>query len=117
MTWVKEHKLLFGLLILAIVGTVWYGLSSRAAPEPLLESDATDSEILGGGGDQELVGSLLELRAVTLSGTILNDTAFTSLQDFGTTIVAEPVGRTNPFAPLGGAQQGATIRTTGETAR
>ena len=82
-------------------GGVWFGLSQDSDPEPLLTSEivptgspSTDS------ADQELVESLLALRAVTLNVSIFDDPAFRSLKDFGTTIVPEPIGRENPFAPL-----------------
>lgn len=103
MQWIKEHKLLFIGLVVAVAVVAWYGLTRNPAPEPLL----TTVTPTGSGSptqqsaDQELVATLLTLRAVTLSGTIFQDPAFMSLRDFGTTIVAEPVGRPNPFAPLG----------------
>jgi len=99
MNWIKEHKLLFIALIVAVVITIGYGLSqsgSSAAPQ-LTTASAVSATTPG---DQELVSTLLALRAVTLSGTIFSDPAFISLHDNGTTIVSEPVGRDNPFAPL-----------------
>lgn len=103
MEWIKQHKILFAGLVIGLVAVAWYGLTQNPAPEPLL----TTVTPTGSGSptqqsaDQELVATLLTLRAVTLSGTIFDDPAFMSLRDFGTTIVAEPVGRPNPFAPLG----------------
>ncbi len=88
--------------MIVLAGTLWWGFSQNAAPEPLLTTVSTSSgSPTKEGADQELVATLLTLRAVTLSGTIFQDPAFTNLRDFGTTIVAEPVGRENPFAPLG----------------
>src|SRR6266403_493015 len=98
MIWITLHKLLFGGLIIALVGTVWFGLSQKSAPEPALTAttpNATGSPSQDA-ADQELVATLLTLRSVTLSGTIFQDPAFTTLRDFGTTIVAEPIGRANP---------------------
>lgn len=51
--------------------------------------------------EQELISLLLELRSITLDTSIFDDGRFRSFQDFSQEIVAEPVGRTNPFAPLG----------------
>jgi hypothetical protein len=53
--------------------------------------------------DADIVNTLLELRAVSLSGTIFSDPAFLRLKDFGSQIIPEPVGRPNPFAPLTGS--------------
>lgn len=111
MQWIAHNKLLFTVLVVVVIGGVWYGLSQNAAPEPAL---LTTVSARGGSptednADQQLIASLLALRSVSLSGTILQDPAFQSLRDFGTAIVAEPVGRSNPFAPLGrsGAPNGA----------
>jgi hypothetical protein len=83
-----------------IAGVVWYSfLRDRSGEQQLLQSDnlteATEA-------DSDIVSTLLELRAVSLSGTIFSDPAFLQLQDFGKAIVPEPVGRPNPFAPLPG---------------
>lgn len=103
MQWIKQHYLVGGLIIGAVVLGAWYGMTSNSAPEPLITTD-----VIGNSGspsediaDRELVESLLTLRAITLSGSIFTDPAFRSLKDFGTPIVAEPVGRPNPFAPIG----------------
>lgn len=102
MAWISQHKLLFIIIVVLVAGGVWYGLSSSGEPTALLTTqDLTTGSPTADSADQQLVGSLLTLRAVTLSGTIFSDTAFMSLQDFGTTIVPEPVGRPNPFEPIG----------------
>jgi hypothetical protein len=98
MNWIMKHKILFLVAAVLIAGGVWFGLS-RPDPAPLLTSQSVGGA--GGGADQQLVGSLLTLRAVTLNGTIFSNQAFARLRDFGTTIVPEPVGRENPFQPIG----------------
>ena len=92
MNWIKQHKLLFIIIILVLVGTVWYGLSQSGAPAPLLTTETVTSTG-STGADKGLVGTLLSLRAVTLSGTVFSEPAFLSLQDFSTPIIPEPVGR------------------------
>lgn len=101
MKWITQHKLLFILVIGVVAVGIWFGLSSEGAPEPLLTTSAADGSTSLSASDQEIIGTLLSLRAVTLSGSIFQNPAFLTLQDFGTTIVPEPVGRENPFAPLG----------------
>jgi hypothetical protein len=114
MQWIKQHMLLFVLLIVLVVGALWYGMSGGGTEEvPLLTTETVDGgSPTDNAEDRELVESLLTLRAITLSGTIFSDPAFKTLQDFGTTIIAEPVGRLNPFAPLfrAGVQQQAVIQ-------
>lgn len=103
---ILQHKLTVAIGVLVIAGGIWYGMSGGATAQPLL---ATDTPLSA--GDQELVATLLELRAVSLNGTIFSDPIFLSLKDFGKEIVPEPVGRPNPFAPLPGAVQ-PTVETT-----
>lgn len=102
MSWILKNKLVFILLIVVMVGGVWYGLSRGGEAPPLLTTTTPEgTTIQQQNADQEIIGTLLALRAVTLSGSILTDPSFRSLQDFGTTLVPEPIGRQNPFAPLG----------------
>lgn len=108
MSWISQHKLIFIIIIMLIVVGVWFGLSQGGAPAAVLTTTSASgapTSAKSSVADQELVGTLLTLRAVTLAGTIFSEPAFSSLQDYGTTIVPEPVGRLNPFAPLtsGGA--------------
>ena len=51
------------------------------------------------GGD--LIALLLELKSIKLDTAILQNPTFLTLQDFSVTLIPEPVGRVNPFAPLG----------------
>jgi hypothetical protein len=100
-----KHKILILIIGIAIAGIAWYGLTS-SAPAPLLVTDSPLS-----GPDQQLVETLLALRSVKLDGTIFSEIAFTTLQDYSTPIVQEPVGRPNPFAPLLGSATSSTRNT------
>ncbi len=101
MHWITQHKLLFVGVVVVIAGMVWYGLSQSAEPVPTITTITPVGEPGSGNAEQELVATLLTLRAVQLTGAIFKDPAFMNLRDFGTTIIAEPIGRPNPFAPLG----------------
>lgn len=117
MNWLMHNKLVFILIILVVAGGVWYGLSQSSAPPPLLSTTTADGSPVSqqASSDQEIIGTLLSLRAVTLSGTIFSDPSFATLQDFGTPIVPEPVGRPNPFAPLGAQNVQRAATSTGGT--
>ena len=83
---------------LVLAGVIWYSFLRDKKPKPLIQAtDVTQTN----GADSDVVSTLLQLRAVSLSGTIFSEPAFMSLLDFGSQIVPEPVGRPNPFAPLG----------------
>lgn len=79
-----------------VAGIVWYSFLRDDNTALLETQDLTESSAV----DSDIVNTLLELRSVSLSGTILSDPAFQALRDFSTPITPEPVGRPNPFAPL-----------------
>lgn len=83
---------------LALAGAVWYGFSSGSSSGSILSTQTPDNSATS--ADQDLVTTLLTLKAVSLSGTILSDLSFKGLKDFSTQIVQEPMGRPDPFAPL-----------------
>jgi hypothetical protein len=89
--------LVIGSLLAA--GAAWYLFLRDTTPDTLLTTeDLTSSS----GADKDVVETLLQLRAITLSGTIFTDPAFVALKDNGTQIVPEPAGRPNPFLPISG---------------
>jgi hypothetical protein len=107
---ILSHKIIVVIVALLMAVGVWIGLSSSSSTSSnsLLTTESTDSN----GPDQGLVATLLALRAVKLDGSIFQDPGFQALTDFSTQIVPEPIGRPNPFAPLGsvvGAETGANI--------
>ncbi|MEK7509161.1 MAG: hypothetical protein AAB605_00430 [Patescibacteria group bacterium] len=91
----KTLILILGSVLVA--GAAWYLFLRDTKTAPLLQ---TQDLTVASEADKDVVETLLQLRAITLSGTILTDPAFTSLKDTGIQIVPEPVGRQNPFAPL-----------------
>lgn len=116
MDWLKKHMVIVFVLVAVVVGGVWYGMSGGGVETgALLTTDTVNDSgsPTEDAVDRDLVETLLTLRAITLSGTIFNDPAFLSLRDFGTMIVPEPVGRANPFAPIGAQQTPQPQTTTG----
>ena len=97
----ERRTLMFIALGIIVALGVWWGLSRDVPSDSLLTTEAT-AELPP--SERGLVDTLLQLRAVSLSGAIFGDPAFTILRDFGTPIVPEPVGRPNPFAPVGSAK-------------
>ena len=94
-----NNKLIVIALVVVIGFTGWYALRGGSGSAELLETQ--DLTTPTSEADRDLVTTLLELRSVSLDGNIFNDPAFRALADFGSQIVPEPVGRSNPFAPLG----------------
>ena len=94
-----NNKLLIigGLGILVALG-VWWGLPSDTPSGSLITPQGDGSLIPA---ERNVVDTLLTLRAVSLNGTIFLDPSFKLLKDFGKEITPEPVGRANPFSPIG----------------
>ncbi|OGG45206.1 hypothetical protein A2673_02320 [Candidatus Kaiserbacteria bacterium RIFCSPHIGHO2_01_FULL_50_13] len=88
---------IIGGIGIVVAGVVWYGMTSETPTSLLTTTDVTGAS---SATERDLIDTLLALRAVTLNGSIFSDRAFLSLQDFGTQIITEPAGRSNPFAPL-----------------
>lgn len=109
----KNKLILIVLCGIVLAGVVWYSFMRDDSTQLLQTKDLTTAT----GVDNDVVGVLLQLRAISLSGTIFTDPAFQSLQDFGKEIVPEPIGRPNPFAPLTGATVRAATSTATTTAR
>jgi hypothetical protein len=97
MSFLSQHKLIIIVAVIIVVLGVWYALSGGSPQTPTLTTTTPSGTA---SADQELVSTLLALRAVKLDGTILSDPSFVNLRDFSTQIIPEPVGRPNPFAPL-----------------
>ncbi len=49
---------------------------------------------------REFLTVLLQIKSLKLDESIFAQDSFKSLQDFSSVIVAQPVGRKNPFSPL-----------------
>lgn len=97
MEFLKNNMVLLGG-VFAVGGLVWiyFVFFSGGSSEELLSQGEVASPV-----SQELLVTLSNLRTIKLDETVFEDPVFMSLSDFGVTIPPEPVGRRNPFAPVG----------------
>jgi hypothetical protein len=100
--------ILVGILVIAAFAVYSYFFAS--APQQSLTATAVTSNAAV---DQDLITLLTTLKSIKLDASIFSDPAFQSLQDFSQALVPEPVGRTNPFAPLGSSPAGVLAPTAG----
>lgn len=100
---ILKNKIILVVAALAILGGLWYGFSGGSPSSPVLGTESQGGAVSS--EDKDIVASLLQLRSVTLSGTIFSSPVFQGLKDFSTDITQEPVGRTDPFAPLASPSQ------------
>ncbi len=87
------------IAIVIVLGGVYYFLNRDTTPDELLVSVTPN---LGDELGAEIVTSLARLNQIELDQSIFQSRIFTSLEDFTTELRSEPVGRTNPFSPVGG---------------
>ena len=96
MQFLMRNKMIIGIGVVALIAFIYFGMGNSSGPTSLIKTTGVNDN----GPDQGLIETLIALRAVKLDGTIFGETAFTGLQDFSTQIIPEPIGRSNPFAPL-----------------
>jgi hypothetical protein len=82
---------------LAVIGWLGYYLFLGEQDDVIVTDQATTEAIQRG---QELLVLFQQVESITFNGGVLEDVRFTSLIDLHQTIESEPVGRSNPFAPL-----------------
>lgn len=96
------------LLAILIVGYVYF--SRGRDNDSLLQTRVkTADEVIG----KDLLLSLLKLKTLKLDDSLFRDPVFLSLQDWTIELVPQPVGRNNPFLPLG--RNGGSVSTTTRT--
>lgn len=93
----KMILIVFGGLFIGLIA--WYTLAGKEKPTGLLESNPVQATTASP-EERAILDTLFQLRAIQLTGSIFSNPAFGALRDFRTEIVAEPIGRRNPFAPL-----------------
>lgn len=99
MDFVRNHKTTMigvGLVIVLFVGyAVFFAGSDDESA--LVVSGRDDGSLVG----REIVVLLSQLQGITLDTTILDSDAFDGLIDYNKPVAPQPVGRANPFAPIG----------------
>lgn len=102
MNFFKQYQTV--VVFLVVVGLIYsaYQFFFGTTNEQALS--VTNVQAVGSVADQELIALLLELKGIRLDNAIFTDQNFVSLTDFSKDLVQEPVGRTNPFAPIDAPQ-------------
>lgn len=93
-----KKTIIVGIIIAA--GLIAY---SFLRPDPTVESmlqvteRQNSAQVLG----DEITTAINQIQSLKLDNVIFSDPIFLKLIDHSRPIVAEPIGRTNPFAPIG----------------
>lgn len=96
----KENKKIFITVLVVLLAFIIYAFFFKKPPEVgVLQTDGslTSSQIPG----RDLIIILRRLESINLDGSVFESAAFKSLTDFSLPLVKEPIGRDNPFAPVG----------------
>lgn len=96
----KFKKILI-IVIIVVVAFVVYTYFFKGDSDITLLAPERIGEVQKSVVERELLSLLLELRSVKLTGEIFEDPAFQRLNDFGQVLEPQPIGRKNPFAPIG----------------
>lgn len=91
-------KILIGVVVVAVLFVLYRALAGRGE-EAALSSETPSGLPAEQGGD--LLALLLQLKSITLADGVFSDDAFQTLEDFTVKLAPEPIGRRNPFAPIG----------------
>ena len=112
----KLKKIIIAIVVLGILFVLY---SAFLKPDPKADTLVTGrSPVAGKPVDQnsqaissQISQALLKIEQIKLDRSIFDNKIFTSLEDRSEEIVDEPVGRTNPFAPLGDTSVNISSRT------
>ena len=102
MDFIRENKgiaIILGLVVALGAAYLLFGSSGGGSSSDSLltsQSGISTSPI-----SKELLSTLGDLRGIKLDNSVFDEPTFLSLVDFGTGIPPQPLGRKNPFAPLG----------------
>lgn len=103
MHFLKQHKNIIIGVILVIIGFVLYSIFVRddGTEDQRLSVTEQANDPLENAIGRDLLFLLDDLKVVELDGAFFTSKEFRNLLDFGQVIAPQPIGRPNPFAPIG----------------
>ncbi|MFA6338448.1 MAG: hypothetical protein WCW87_00065 [Candidatus Paceibacterota bacterium] len=103
MEFIKKFKnLIIGVvavIILFMAYLYFFPKKDASSSDLLVSQNQTDQSQIAEG--QEILSQLNNLSKISLDTSIFQSEIFMSLSDFSVTIPDQPVGRRNPFLPIG----------------
>ena len=95
----KYKNIIIGAVVVVVLFFLYSAFLKGDGNTDTLVSESPEG--LNSDVTMELLSILLEIRSITLNEKIFSDEGFSSLEDFSQEIPQEPVGRPNPFLPIG----------------
>ncbi len=100
----KNVKIIVAISIgIVVVVAGYFYMTSGSAPSSDQGVVAVSSDDIQNQIGKQLLSTLDNIKGITLDKDFVESPLFLSLQDFSIPISPQPVGRTNPFAPVGGS--------------
>lgn len=94
----SKKTLPYVALVVVVIGAAAYYMWGRPNTTPVVTADMQPQSA----SEATFLGLATELDTVSFESSIFSDPRFTVLKDIHTTVVAEPVGRRDPFGGLTG---------------
>ena len=99
-----KNKIFIAGGIMLIITVAWFTLGGSSSSETagvLKGTPSTGDGSATGTAGQDLIQTLTNLESISLDAPVFENPAFATLKDYSRQVVAEPVGKHDPFAPLG----------------
>jgi len=96
----KKNQIITVILVV-IVGFVAFNYLKGNSNDNSGSSIVAEQKVAEFAGAREILNLLNRMSKVKLDDSIFNNNSFKSLKDTTVVLVGQPVGRDNPFAPLG----------------
>jgi len=100
MNFLKKHKIII-TTVLIIVAFILYVFVTSGEEEDVLTAEVIVEPTEGTLIEKNLVALLLDLQSIDLDDALFQSQVFRGLIDFGQELAPHPIGRPNPFAPIG----------------
>lgn len=114
----KLKKIILTVITIGILFVVYALFIKKDPNKENFVSDGTsdiqsseEAQILG----NQIAQALLRIEKIKLDKSIFSSEIYKSLQDRSQPIMEEPIGRPNPFAPLGAISINSVVRTSTST--
>jgi hypothetical protein len=101
MAWIQQHKLMVVGLVLAVCGLAYVLFQDRITNISLPKIGALQQSSENDMAYQEALAVLADVKRISLDTTIFENPKFLSFFDFSRPIDPKPLGRRNPFLPIG----------------
>lgn len=92
----KNKKWIIGAVAILLVFVAYNAFFAGVDPRLLISEKQIDSDV-----GSEMLALLEQINSIGLDTSFFDDPVFGSLVDFGQELNPQPVGRPNPFAPIG----------------